>query len=390
MRGCLPSGSENNFYRVLSKIDESHYRFLLEFQMINKKIKIVLFSLISSIALQAMESSMQLLRRPLNAQANASTHSKPLAQRRAADWEDLPLELKDEILSFLPGDDQFLNEMARTLNLSYPVYQEIVDAFLAYYLDKFQDFPTSDEVPRLINKHFKIVKSETSIATTQFLKAFEILRSQNALSFFKPFKEHIFRLWDNLCDERVPEFAQLLRESGASLENKRELRRLIVMHRYAIKLIDRWISSSLLNQCFYYSSKLNEKIDSAFDSCGIRAILIRKPIKVELLTRGLLYLPFLGDMLLENVGRPGLIMGFYIAYLGYLGASKALPFIIAVADLPAPGHNPDQLTRQISRLFSYAERILGHEFEHLMKSRERLENSLRFHEEFLKLRFGQI
>lgn len=301
-------------------------------------------------------------------------------------WEALPLELKDQILDQLPGHDQFLNEMVRMLNLRYPLYEKIIDAFLAYYLDKFQDLPAPDEIPQLMNKHFKTVKFET--CTAQFLKAFDVLRKQNSLSSYQPLKEHIFQLRNYCFNQRTPLLHRLIQTDLSKERKKNELRKVISIHRYGIKLIDRSISSSLINRCFYYTSKIEETLWRGFQHNGWRNFLLMKLIEIELITFGLTCLPVLGNyMMLGNFGQLSswfiLSACFSAVYLCYLGASNVMPYIIAFADLPAPERCADLPMALLSLTFIILEKILGIEFEQIMKCRASLDNSLRLHEGML-------
>ncbi len=80
--------------------------------------------------------------------------------------EMLPKDLWEVIADKLPGDNTFLNELARRLMLSDTTYRKIVDA----YINKTNICPLSDDVDTLLWLHFRWTKSPE--IRDKFKKAF--------------------------------------------------------------------------------------------------------------------------------------------------------------------------------------------------------------------------
>ena len=201
---------------------------------------------------------------PLQAMERTATASETTAAITTLDL--FPPETWNAIANRLPGDNPFLNRLARHVNLDDSCYQKIVAALLY----EIEDIPLLDEIPHFIDRYLKT--THLPAIDAKIANAFRSIKYNHKLGQYRPHARSIYALTSHLRYDRgftlTPvalsvwqlELEPLIGESTAHFLNNRRLTqeqlqakinkiKTSIMHiRYLQKLVHHWDTQATLSE----------------------------------------------------------------------------------------------------------------------------------------------
>ncbi len=174
--------------------------------------------------------------------------------------ECLPAEVWNQIAQELPGNNAFLNRLARHFNLDYSCYTNIVNALLL----EIEDTPLVDEIPHFIDKYLKTTHS--SEIDTKIKNAF------TSIVYSHKFSQHSAHIQDirNLCRElldsfdansrRFPDIRPSINSAALAIDNRTRKREVLKIEQNKIKthIMDMRYLQKLIHH-YYSQAPVREK-----------------------------------------------------------------------------------------------------------------------------------